>query len=119
MELRDKLLIYTFAQFNHNKPLRRAYRVSHPQLQVLLALYYTTKLKPPQRGVKAQLRKLVTQFNKEYIETCLVVLKARGLIVYEKTDRKHLYTLEVSKEGLSLIEEYYSEEVIGEFMDKY
>jgi hypothetical protein len=119
MQTNDAILIYSFSQFSYTKAIRDEFRLSMPRFNIFLSVYYATKITPQKRGLKSRIMKLNPQKNQVYIEGTLQLLHSKGLIVYIRTEHKHRYTLEVSKEGYRVIDSLYSIQSIGEFIDKY
>ena len=119
MKHQDDMLIYTFAQWVHTKHIRHQYRLTGGRFSVFLSIYYATKINPKPKGLKSRLMKLNPQLNQVYIEKTLSILADKGLIVYERTDNSHKYTLELTVEGIRVVDELYGVRSIGEFLDKY
>jgi len=118
MSIDNRIVIYNFTQFRHNQAVRRKYRLTNPNIQVLCSVYYSTIIKK-MNHCKSYIMKLNSSMNQVYIESTLLLLSDRGLLDYIKTDNIHKYTFKVSKEGLSVMSLLYSEEAIDKLINKY
>ena len=119
MKIRDDIIIYGFSQYTHNQSIRREYRITQTRFNIFLSIYYATKITPKKRGLKSRIMTLNPQLNQVFIEKTLSILASKGLIVYERTESKHKYTLELTKEGLNVISSLYSVQSIDGLIDKY
>ena len=119
MATRDDIIIYSVMQYAHNQKLRRTYRIGAHHVQMLCAMYYLDKINPPKIGKRTRLQEINKLFNQDKVDRLLNDLKDRDLVVWEKTDNPRVYELHLSKEGTRVVKELFSEESIGELLDKY
>lgn len=112
-----RLLLYHSMQYGYNKHVRTKYRINGPQLSILTAIYYATKVNPKrwQGSVKQCIRTLNPQLRADYIIRDLHVLKDRELITYTEIAPKN-YRVKLTSEGIRVIEELFNVEAIDTYI---
>lgn len=119
MRISNDHILYSFSQYKHTQAVRKEYRIKSFELNILISIYYLTVIQGRTKGIKTRLQKCNPIISQKNIYATLYKLKDKGLILYETTDNRNRYTLELSSEGVLIIDRLFSVQAIESIKDKY